>query len=115
VGKSENCHHVLTQKEYEATGSKLIVVKPADLANLPKEMTCCGGAVGFGAFVARDGSVGLLDIEHTAWADWRVDYLRQRLAATRFEPPLVKGKPVCVRYDVNWSSGDPHRFLRWDR
>jgi hypothetical protein len=113
--KIEHCRRMLTQKAYEAAGSRLVATKSADLEDLPKNLICCGGAAGLGAFVADDGSVGLTDVEHTAWADWRVDYLRERLAAMRFEPPRVMGNPVCVRYDVNWRSDNPHMFERWDR
>ena len=125
--RSEDCRTFLSQKKYEATGARLIVTKPADLSHFPRGFFCptCFGAGGFKAFVAADGSVGVLGWEHIAIYDhskpffskealWRPGVVSERIAATRYEPPRVSGKPVCVLVNFNWMIEKPTELLRWD-
>src|ERR1700734_444618 len=105
----KDCHRVLTQKSYEATGARLVVIKSADLLYFPRGFLCktCSGAGGFEAFVAEDGSVGVAGVDHIGWEDggiWRIDVLSRRIAAMRYVPPRVAGNPVCVAFDLNWVS-----------
>jgi hypothetical protein len=121
------CHKLLTQKEYEATGTKLIVTKAADLSHFPPRFSCsaCFGAVGIEAIVAEDGSVAVTGQEHTALFDhsksffsddalWRPQVVEERVAAMRYVPPRVAGRPVCVGFNVNWVWTRPHALTRWD-
>ncbi|HXL99290.1 MAG TPA: hypothetical protein VN932_05115 [Rhizomicrobium sp.] len=120
MSKIEDCHRVLTQKNYDATGARLVVIKSADLLHFPRGFLCkaCSGAGGFEAFVAEDGSVGLAGVDHIGWEDgsiWRIDILSKRITAMRYVPPRVAGNPVCVAFDLNWVSQKPNVLTRWDK
>lgn len=123
----EDCHTIMSQRSYEATGARLVLLKPADLMHFPPGFFCktCLGGGGFENIVFEDGSVANTGWEHMALFDhakslfsndalWRSEVVSERITAMRYEPPRVGGKPVCVRVNFNWMIAKPTELRRWD-
>jgi hypothetical protein len=118
----KQCHRYLTQDQFEASGEKLVLVKPADMTKFPPDFLCSGciGTAGFESFVAEDGSVNAMSNHHTDFRPvdrngdppiWKLSVLYERADTIRFEPPRVAGEPVCVAISLDWTSYHPHKFI----
>jgi hypothetical protein len=118
----KQCHRYLTRDQFEASGEKLVLVKPADMAKFPPGFLCSGciGTAGFESFVAEDGSVNAMSNHHTDFRPvdrngdppiWKLFVLYERADTIRFEPPRVAGEPVCVAISLDWTSYHPHKFI----
>jgi hypothetical protein len=120
--KIRACSKILSQKEYETAGNRLIIVKPVNLAHFPRGFLCpkCHGGASMSSIVFEDGSVSLPNFNGTAFFPvdanglpriWPMDVLSNRVAQMRFAPPSIDGKSVCVRIEIGWSSISPHKLL----
>jgi hypothetical protein len=124
----DSCRPFIPRNEFEARGGKLVMTRQPDM-RFPKNISeICSGATGLGIIVLQDGSVLTDDFEHNHFSNSNkpsndfLDFsndttgmcdalIERKVKKIRFSPPQLRGKSVCVRFYVDWSSSRPSELI----
>ena len=97
----------LPETEFEKLGGKLVRTRVVDYNNLYEaipwffcDRLACYGSVTFEGEVGEDGAPRSVRITKNTWIDRPEEHaavLKQRLLASRYAPPKLHGKPVCIK------------------
>ncbi|HEX4293328.1 MAG TPA: hypothetical protein VHZ29_04280 [Rhizomicrobium sp.] len=92
----------IDEAAFVAVGGKLVSKSPPGIFDLPEDFRCadCRGGALFSWVVDEQGHVRDLTVLKSNWnikPDWHLRVLREQTAQRRYAPPVLDGRPVCVR------------------